>query len=39
MIVATKTIQKRQTWEKATWEDYEALRDDQQSDRCKLFFK
>ncbi len=38
MITATKPIQKRQTWEKATWEDYETLRDDQQSDRCKLFF-
>lgn len=38
MITATKPIQKRQTWEKATWEDYETLRDDQQNDHRKLFF-
>ncbi|PZU96757.1 MAG: Uma2 family endonuclease [Pseudanabaena sp.] len=41
MIVATKPTQPYQqsTWVKATWEDYEALRDDKSSDRCKLFFK
>jgi hypothetical protein len=35
MIVA---LQPKQQWQQATWEDYEALRDDDKSDRCKLFF-
>jgi Uma2 family endonuclease len=35
MIVAIKPKQK---WQQATWDDYVALRDDDQSDRCKLFF-
>ncbi len=40
MIVATKpNRQLQQTWQEATWEDYEALRDDKNSDRCKLFFE
>jgi Uma2 family endonuclease len=41
MILAVKPAQKCQqvTWVNATWEDYEAIRDDQSSDRCKLFFK
>ncbi|MEI6427889.1 MAG: Uma2 family endonuclease [Pseudanabaena sp. ELA607] len=38
MIVATKPNQQWQTWQKATWEDYEALRDNQESENCKLFF-
>jgi Uma2 family endonuclease len=39
MTVATKPARQRQTWEKATWEDYESLRDDEQGDRSKLFFE
>ena len=35
MITATKPAQQ---WQQATWEDYETLRDDPNSDRCKLFF-
>ena len=35
MIVAIKP---KQQWQQATWDDYVALRDDDQSDRCKLFF-
>ena len=35
MIVA---IQPKQQWQQATWDDYVALRDDDTSDRCKLFF-
>jgi Uma2 family endonuclease len=35
MILAIKP---KQQWQPATWEDYEALRDDDKSDRCKLFF-
>jgi Uma2 family endonuclease len=27
-----------QQWQQATWQDYEMLRDDTNSDRCKLFF-
>lgn len=27
-----------QQWQQATWQDYEALRDQVNSDRCKLFF-
>jgi Uma2 family endonuclease len=29
---------KPRLWQQATWEDYEALRDDTTRDRCKLFF-
>jgi Uma2 family endonuclease len=39
MIVATKPIQQSRTWQQATWEDYEALRDDENGDRSKLFFE
>jgi Uma2 family endonuclease len=49
MIVATKSIRQWQTgaWEQATWEDYEALRDEERVDslsgdasrRNKLFFE
>ncbi len=35
MIVALKPTQQ---WQQATWQDYEALRDEENSDRCKLFF-
>ena len=35
MIVAIKP---KQQWQQATWDDYVALRDDDKSDRCKLFF-
>jgi Uma2 family endonuclease len=35
MIVAVKP---KQQWQQATWDDYVALRNDDQSDRCKLFF-
>lgn len=35
MILAIKP---KQQWQRATWEDYEALRDDDKGDRCKLFF-
>jgi hypothetical protein len=37
MILATK-LRLPQQWQLATWEDYETLRDDEQSDRYKLFF-
>ncbi len=32
------TLKPTQQWQQATWQDYEALRDDDSSDRCKLFF-
>jgi Uma2 family endonuclease len=35
MILAIKP---KQQWQQATWDDYEALRDDDKGDRCKLFF-
>ena len=35
MIVAIKP---KQQWQQATWDDYVAMRDDDKSDRCKLFF-
>jgi Uma2 family endonuclease len=35
MIVAPKPSRK---WQQATWQDYQALRDDANSDRSKLFF-
>jgi len=35
MILA---LQPKQQWQQATWADYEALRDDANCDRCKLFF-
>lgn len=35
MIVAIKP---KQQWQQATWDDYVALRDDDQSDRYKLFY-
>jgi Uma2 family endonuclease len=39
MIVATKPAQRQQAWRQATWQDYERLRDEQQGDRCRLFFE
>lgn len=41
MIVATKPNRQLQqtAWQQATWEDYEALRDDENGDRSKLFFE
>jgi len=32
------TLKPTQQWQQGTWQDYEALRDEENSDRCKLFF-
>jgi len=32
------TLKPTQQWWQATWQDYEAMRDEENGDRCKLFF-